>query len=90
MDAPNQMDELIELTLPNHYAAPLINGDETGLDEDELDSFYEFCFNELENLHCLDVKDDSTFVKYHDAKDYCLATDCSTFVFLPLNNDYTN
>ena len=90
MDALNRTDELMELTLPDHWAAPLINCDETGLDEEELDSFYEFCFNELENLHCLDVKDDSTFVKYHDAMQYALAGDCSTFVFLPLSKDYAN
>lgn len=82
--------DLIELTLPDFYAAPLINGDETGLEEDELDSFYEFCFNELENLHCVDVNDDSGFVKYHDARDYCLATNCSTFTFMELNSDYGN
>ena len=33
---------LIELTLPDFYAAPLINGDETGLEDDELKSFNEF------------------------------------------------
>jgi hypothetical protein len=84
------MIHTIEFTLPNHWACPLINGDETGLDEAELDSFYEFCFNELENLHCVDVKDDSTFVKYHDAMQYALAGDCSTFTFMKLNEDYDN
>ena len=86
MDPLNRTDELMELTLPDIWAAPLINGDETGLDEEELDSFHEFCFNELENLHPIDIKVDSTFVKYHDAMQYALAGDCSTFVFLPLNN----
>jgi hypothetical protein len=81
---------LIELTLPNHYAAPLINGDETGLEDNELESFNEFCNEQLQGLHCLDVKDDSSFVKYHDAKDYCLATNCSTFTFMILNEDYAN
>ena len=78
----------MELTLPNHWASPLINGDETGLSDEEYESFNEFCDEQLQGLHCLDVKDDSTFVKYHDAMQYALAGDCSTFVFLPLNNDY--
>lgn len=90
MDARNRTDELMELTLPNHWAAPLINGDETGLSDEEYESFNEFCDNELQGLHCLDVKDDSTFVKYHDAMQYALAGDCSTFVFLQLSNDYAN
>jgi hypothetical protein len=81
---------LIELTLPDCYACPLIYGDETGLEDNELESFNEFCNNELQGLHCLDVKDDSTFVKYHDASKYCLATDCSTFTFMELNSDYAN
>ena len=82
--------ELIELTLPDWYAAPLINGDETGLEEDELKSFNEFCDDKLVGLHCLDVKDDSGFVKYHDARGYCLATNCSTFTFMELNSNYAN
>ena len=90
MDARNTSNELMELTLPDHWASPLINGDETGLSDEEYESFNEFCDNELQGLHCLDVKDDSTFVKYHDAMQYALAGDCSTFVFLPLNNDYAN
>lgn len=89
MDVPNRTDELMELTLPDMWASPLINNDCTGLSDNEHDTFNEFCDNELEGLHCLDVKDDSTFVKYHDAKQYALASDCSTFVFLKLNNDYT-
>lgn len=88
MDARNRSNELMELTLPDMWASPLINDDCTGLSEDDYESFTEFCDNELRDMHCLDVKDDSGFVKYHDAKQYVLATDCSTFVFLPLNNDY--
>tara|TARA_B100001094_G_scaffold92054_1_gene87986 strand:+ start:294 stop:551 length:258 start_codon:yes stop_codon:yes gene_type:complete len=79
---------LIELTLPNHWAAPLINGDDTGLDEQDLASLNEFCDDQLQNLHCLDVKEDSSFVKHHDAMQYCLATDCSTFTFMELNSNY--
>ena len=81
---------LIELTLPNWYAAPLINGDVTGLEDEEIESFNQFCDDKLEGLHCLDVKDDSGFVKYHDAMGYCLATNCSTFTFIELNSDYAN
>ena len=80
-------DGLMELTLPNNWASPLINGDETGLSDEEHESFNEFCDEQLQGLHCLDVKDDSSFVKHHDAMQYALAGDCSTFVFLPLSND---
>ena len=74
--------ETIELTLPDHYASPLINGDNSGLEDEEEENFMQFWANELHGLNCVDVKDDSSFVKYHDARPYCLPTDCSTFVFL--------
>ena len=72
----------IELTLPNHYATPLIYGDTSGLEEEEEENFTQFWANELHGLNCVDVKDDSCFVHYHDASPYCLPTDCSTFVFI--------
>lgn len=90
MDARNRTDELMELTLPDMWASPLINDDPTGLSDEDYETFNEFCDNELQGLHCLDVKDDSTFVTYHDARQYVLASSCSTFVFLPLSNDYAN
>ena len=86
MDARNRTDELMELTLPDMWASPLINDDPTGLSAQDYETFTDFCDNELQGLHCLDVKDDSTFVTYHDARQYVLAGDCSTFVFLPLSN----
>lgn len=82
------MSELIELTLPSHWASPLINGDLTGLTDEDCESFEEFCDDKLQGLHCLDVKDDSDFLKYHDARQYALAGDCSTFTFMQLNSDY--
>ena len=68
-------------TLPTHWASALINGDWSGLDEHDEESLTRLMFNEgLPD--CLDVLDDSTFRKYHDAQPYgVLACDCSTFVF---------
>jgi len=88
MDARNRTDELIELTLPDMWASPLINDDPTGLSDEDYETFTEFCDNELRGMHCLNVKNDSTFVKYHDAMQYVLAGDCSTYTFMQLNNDY--
>jgi len=82
------MSELIELTLPNHWASPLINGDLTGMSDEECDEFTEFCDNQLQGLHCLDVDEDKSFMKYHDAQQYALPCDASTFTFMQLNSDY--
>ena len=85
--AQTHIEELEEnstlFTLPNHWASALINGDTTGLEEEELANFELFCDDETQGLTCVDCWEDSSFVKYHDAKDYgILATDCSTFVFI--------
>ncbi len=36
MDARNRTDELIELTLPDMWASPLINDDPTGLSDEDM------------------------------------------------------
>lgn len=77
--------ETIDYTLPVHWASALINGDDSGLDDDEQDALDEFV-NDMVQQHgkcyCIGVKEDTNFVKYHDAEIYgILACDCATFVF---------
>lgn len=68
-------------TLPTHWASALINGDWSGLDEHDEEALTRVMHGEA-LPDCLDVHDDSTFCKYHDAQPYgVLACDCSTFVF---------
>ena len=45
MDARNRTDELMELTLPDMWASPLINDDPTGLSDEDYETFTEFCDN---------------------------------------------
>tara|TARA_R110000868_G_scaffold98245_1_gene270271 strand:- start:2654 stop:2899 length:246 start_codon:yes stop_codon:yes gene_type:complete len=76
----------IELTLPVHWASPLVNDDDTGLDDIEqaqLDKFIADMVDEHGKCYCIDAKlDDTTFFKYHDANSYgVLACDCAIFVF---------
>ena len=69
--------------LPSHWAAPFINNDWTGIEDDlEEEAMMQFLANEVTGRFCVDVSEDHCFVKYHDAADYgVLAADCSTFTF---------
>ena len=77
--------ETIDFILPDHWACALINSDESGMDESEseaLDAFVDFMVKKYGSCHCMDVADDSNFVRYHDAADFgVLACDASTFTF---------
>ena len=74
-------------TLPTHWASALINGDWSGLNELDEEALTRVMFNEgLPD--CVDVLDDSSFRKYHDAQPYgVLACDCSTFIFPDNDNN---
>ena len=75
----------IDFTLPDFWADPLINGDDSGMEEDDcvaLDAFVEFMVGEYGSCQCLDVANDSNFMRNHDASDFgVLACDASTFTF---------
>jgi len=76
----------IQLTLPIHWASPLINSDESGLDDLEqaaLDEFVADMVNDYGKCICIDaLLEDAVFTSYHDANAYgILACDCAIFVF---------
>jgi hypothetical protein len=71
------------LTLPAHWASALINGDFSGLDDSEaaaLDAWQTAATAEGYG-ECLGVSEESAFYKYHDARAFVLACDCSDFTF---------
>lgn len=68
-------------TLPAHWASALINGDTSGMSDDEELNFNSFirCFPEYaEPVSC---SDHAELTKYHDAPGV-LACDCLTFTYL--------
>jgi hypothetical protein len=75
----------VEFILPDHWACAFINSDESGMDDDEseaLGSFVSFMVKKYGSCHCVNVADDSNFVRYHDAADFgVLACEASTFTF---------
>jgi hypothetical protein len=71
----------ISLDLPSHWACPLINGDESGL-EDEEQGQLDAWIKDNPRLSCVDVSEETFFSKYHDAADYgVLPCDCAEFTF---------
>lgn len=78
--------QTVQYTLPEHWACALINGDETGLDDEDqaaLDAFVDDMVKEHGSCHCVDVVDDAGFMRYHDAQPYgVLACNAATFVFI--------
>lgn len=73
------------LMLPTHWASPLVNGDESGLeDEDQaqLEAFTADMVRTYGSCHCVDVSDDTEFMRWHDAAPYgVLACDVAEFTF---------
>jgi hypothetical protein len=70
----------------NCGASSLVNGDDTGLDEEELEqlnAFTDYMVDKYGQCYCVDAKlDDAVFTSYHDANDFCvLACECAIFVF---------
>ena len=74
----------IKLTLPEFWASALINGDFSGLEEDEANELECWqSYASTENIgHCVDVNtDERFFLQYHDASAYVLACDCLEYTF---------
>lgn len=71
--------------LPAHWAVALINGDESGFDDDDSDALGRFTDDMIARhgqCHCVDVSDEPTFMMYHDARAYgVLACDTLTYTF---------
>ena len=71
-----------EFTLPDQWAAIFINGDWSSIEDPEEEKCILQFLSDNPGLVCIDVRNDSSFIKYHDAAGYgVLASDCSTFVF---------
>ena len=75
----------IKIELPVHWASALINGDVSGLEDDDLEVLYKFeayMLNEHGSCLCVDVGEEVSFQKYHEAAFFGgLACDAATFSF---------
>lgn len=77
----------IDLELPAHWAATLINGDDSGLDHADLaamDKFGDWMTRVYGHWHCVDVADDESgdFRRWHDATEFgALACNVARFTF---------
>lgn len=77
--------EIETFILPAHWAVALINGDTSGMtDEDEaaIDDFLVAQSDGTSFIHCVDMGEDEGFMRHHDASDFLpFACDCATFTF---------
>jgi hypothetical protein len=77
--------QTIDLLLPSHWACALINGDLSGLDEEDDKSFEAFVddmLKEYGSCRCISCGDDPDFRRWHDAVAYgVLACDVDIFTF---------
>lgn len=65
---------------PAYWASYLINGDASGLEDNEKAA----CDAWLGNLPaqwCVSASEESEFIKYHDASQFADACDCLTYTF---------
>ncbi len=76
--------QLQKLCLPDLWACPLLNGDCSGLtdqDEKELNNFVEYWQDDLDMVTAnISINQESEFVKYHDAHDFGVLA-CGCFVY---------
>lgn len=68
--------EILEYRLPDHLGCYLINGDPSGLEEEELEEINKFL--EEESISIMEMKDDSSFYHSNDLNN--LGANCSTFI----------
>lgn len=78
--------------LPIHWAVALINGDETGLSDEEFNQFDKFCESMSDNYrswHCLSVSEDEQFMRWHDAEWFGVgACQVADFTFVVTEKSY--
>lgn len=71
--------------LPAHWAVALINGDESGMEDEEIAQLNEFVDDMVRtygSCHCVDVSEDTQFMRWHDAVEYGIpAGDVAEFTF---------
>jgi rubredoxin len=75
-----------EYDLPTFFASALINGDESGLEEEDAKALALFRADLIKRhiaADCVDLKDNESFQHYHDMNSYgVLACTCATFRFI--------
>jgi hypothetical protein len=71
--------------LPVHWATALMYGEEDSLDDDDLrafDAFHKMMIETWGKCWCIDMSDESSFSKYHDARTFgVLACDVASYTF---------
>lgn len=79
--------ETVEFTLPDFWAPSLINGDDTGMEEEDIHALEEFlAYCREQGLSCGSCSDEAEFTHYHDAREYgVLACDCLVYTFHKVN-----
>lgn len=58
-------------TLPSHWASALVNGDESGLENEDIEALNAFCESMIAqygSYYCVDVSEDEQFMRWHDAE----------------------
>lgn len=79
------MIKIEQYELPAYWASVLINGDESGLDDDEmkaLNRFLRYMMTVHQRCECVDVEEDSWFSTYHDATRFgVLPCDVALYTF---------
>lgn len=73
--------EILEYRLPDYLGPYLINGDASGLQDDEIDQINQFL--EEEAIDILEMKDDSSFYWSNDLDN--LGANCSTYTAIKIN-----
>jgi hypothetical protein len=71
--------------LPTHWACALNYGDESGLENEDIEAlnvFHNYMVRKYGSCRCIEVGSDRWFQKLHDATEYgILACDVSEFIF---------
>jgi hypothetical protein len=77
---PKSRFEAKTLDVPEHWLSALVNGDESGLSDEESAQFAAFCDGELgDNWSVSSREEEASFMKYHDGQPYgVLACDAVT------------
>lgn len=70
--------KFVEYTLPAYWACALINGDESGMDDDEVKEMDAWLKHEKPG-HCVNCSEESFFAWDNDATD--LGGDCLVYTF---------
>lgn len=77
--------DTLTLALPTHWACALVNGDESGFEDDDvkaMDAFLDDMIATYGHCWCIDVGEDLGFMTNHDARPFgVLACDVSEFTF---------